>query len=67
MAPLALVLAAVNLEETRSEGRRRSPVEVLKGAGALSEQEVGKMLFNALEVGSILFLSRSRNSHNPFS
>lgn len=43
----------------------KGDAEVLKGAGALSKQEVGKMLSKALKVGSIP-LSRSWNFHIPF-
>ena len=40
--------------------------EILKGAGALSKQEVGKMLSKALKVGSMRS-SRPQISHIPFS
>jgi hypothetical protein len=32
----------------------KGDTEILKGAGALSKQEVGKMLSKALKVGSLL-------------
>ena len=44
-APSALVLAAVKRKK-----KAKGDTEVLKGAGALTEQEVGKMLSKALKV-----------------
>jgi predicted lactoylglutathione lyase len=50
----------------RRSAKLKGDNEVLNGAGALSKQEVGKMLSKALKIGSIRPFASPEFSH-PFS